>query len=367
MLRFPPRAKFPLAIAVAITVVAVVVSTSASQLFLTPPTTRISTTMGSHRSPGSLPVWVALEQGFFANEGLDVELVQFSTALLATQALMAGGVDFASSSAQGVLRLAADGGPALKLVHVTANNLPGFAQLVVRKDLTVSSIEDLKGKTLAVDGYGVACLECQSFLTVLEDNGFDLRRDVRIVTVAHPMMGASLEAGIIDAATMIQPYATLAINQGQGYPLADSGLGAHGDASVKLLGCALVASDGQGTISTWAPTEGYWTTETFVQQNPETVHKVARAIARASTWLMEPANEDARTEILVKYVGGLGDPRLFKAASKATLAYQAWKPYPDGYTDWPCLTHQIQVLQQEGLLAQMVDARQFVSLPWFTP
>ena len=371
MLRFASRAKVPIAIAVVILVATVVLSTSSGQLFLNlflnPPTNRNNVTIGSHRSPGSLAVWVAFDEGFFKAEGLDVKLIQFSTALLSTQALKVGGVDFLSSSAQGALEQAANGGPYLKLVHVTANNIPGSAQLVVRNGLTINSIEELKGKTIGVDDYVAGCLECQSFLTVLQENGFDLGRDVKIVTVAHSVMGASLQAGIIDAATMIQPYATLAIKQGHGYALNDSRLGVLGDASVKLFGCSFVVSEGQRNVTTWAATTAYWTTDKFIQQNPETVHKVARAIARASSWLMDPTNEDLRADILVKYVGGLGNPQLFKAASKATLAYQIWKPYPDGYTDWQCLVHQIQVMQELGFIDKTVDAKQFVSLPWFSP
>src|SRR5258708_7542940 len=58
---------------------------------------------------GLLPIRVAIDQGYFASEGLAVELVDFRGGGPAVQAFVGGGVDFCICASDHVLRLASRG------------------------------------------------------------------------------------------------------------------------------------------------------------------------------------------------------------------------------------------------------------------
>jgi ABC-type nitrate/sulfonate/bicarbonate transport system substrate-binding protein len=327
----------------------------------------IAVTIATHRAVGSLPVWVAIEEGFFKARGVDVKMIELPTSTLSMQALLTGGVNFAGSSPISAFKLAVNEDARLKLVHVTLNNAPGLSQLVVRTGVEVKTLEELKGKTIAVDENDSGCLECLSFLITLRENGFDLSEDIRITRVVHQQMGKALEDGIIDAATMIQPYAAFAITEGKGYPLKDPRLGEFGDASTRLLGTPTQVPNNSVVIPAWLATAAYWTTDDYLQRNPEAFHRVAIALADASVWLMEPSNKQRRTDILIKYVGGLGSPELFSLSAEVTLPYHFWKPYPDGYTDWLALQQQVKLMHRLGVLKEPLDVSRLISTPWFTP
>ncbi len=333
-----------------------------------PFTVRIAT----FRVVGSLPVWVSYEQGFFKAHGLDVKLVEFSGGSLSMHTLINGQVDFAGGLPQFVFALAGSQNIYLKLVHVTANNVPGNLQLIVRKDVQANSIEDLRGKSIGVHETSKDCLNCLSFLVRLSEIGFAPQQDFRIVKVPDVVMGDALSAGIIDAAAMIQPYASSAVKSGTGYPLMDERLGELGDPSTKLFGVPTGGSGLDTKVPAWLATCAYWTTEKYLNQNPEIVHNVARALADSSNWLMDPANREVAVETLVRWAApaleaGEDSGADSKASADASFNTFFWKAYPDGYIDWKALQHQSEVMTQYGVLAKPIDATKLVSMPWFTP
>jgi len=94
-----------------------------------------------------LPLRVAVDKGFFADEGLEPNLI-FMRGNLGTVALSNGDIDFVlniTSALQGALQ-----GLGLKLV-AALNTRPLFS-LVVRPE--IKSTSDLKGKVFAVNAFG---------------------------------------------------------------------------------------------------------------------------------------------------------------------------------------------------------------------
>lgn len=112
---------------------------------------------------GDAGVYVALEQGFFAQQGIDLELVKFDTAVNMVPALGTGQLDAGGGATSAGLLNAIARGVALQAVadkgHLDAAP-PGFpvADLLVRKDLwdsgKVKSVADLKGLTLSQPAKG---------------------------------------------------------------------------------------------------------------------------------------------------------------------------------------------------------------------
>ncbi len=104
---------------------------------------------------GSLTnVWVAKQAGIFAKNGLDVELVEFRNGNEAIGAQRAGAVDVVLTI-PGTAMAAVERGFDLVLVSGTETSqasAPDTGSIVVRKDSTIKSLADLKGKTIAISG-----------------------------------------------------------------------------------------------------------------------------------------------------------------------------------------------------------------------
>jgi len=174
------------------------------------------------------PVKVALEKGFFRNEGLEPQLIQMN-GNVATVALANGHIDF-SLNISPVLNGAMQG-LGTKLV-AALNSRPLFA-LVVRPEIT--SAADLKGKVFAVASFG----NTQAILTEKHLQHLGLKKgDYQLLAMgATPARIAALEKNIAQGSLM--PLPTNVQLENKGYRLLGNtaeivvnpiaGLGVHED------------------------------------------------------------------------------------------------------------------------------------------
>jgi NitT/TauT family transport system substrate-binding protein len=154
------------------------------------------------------PVKVAVEKGFFRNEGLEPQLIQMN-GNVATVALANGHIDF-SLNISPVLNGAMQG-LGTKLV-AALNSRPLFA-LVVRREITSAS--DLKGKVLAVASFG----NTQAILTEKHLHHLGLNKgDYQLLALgATPARIAALEKNIAQGSLM--PLPTNVQLESRGYRL----------------------------------------------------------------------------------------------------------------------------------------------------
>lgn len=92
-----------------------------------------------------LPVWLAVEKGFFAQEGLDVRVEVFDNAERINAALREGSVQIALSTPESIMIDALKGG-SLRVIAGGAGRLPHF----VITQPNIRTISDLRGKTIGV-------------------------------------------------------------------------------------------------------------------------------------------------------------------------------------------------------------------------
>lgn len=182
-------------------------------------------TVGHTSSISSGPLFIALEKGYFEEEGLDVELLAFK----------AGG-DMVAPLSSGDLA-AGIGGPAAGTYNAIGRGLPvkfvadagnlpsgnGYSSLMVSNDLInsgqVDSVEDLRG--LHVGQYGAGSIPTVWFDQALSDAGLD-QDDIQSSPLSGPDQAIAMENGAIDAATLAEPYATMLIDKGVATRLAPS-------------------------------------------------------------------------------------------------------------------------------------------------
>jgi NitT/TauT family transport system substrate-binding protein len=164
--------------------------------------------------------FVALDKGYFAAEGIDMQPVFFQSGAELVPSLATGQIDVAATSAGAALFNAIAQGSHITIVGdhwVSAPTSPsGDSQFItVRKDLlasgTVKSARDVKGMTIAVTARGQVT---DLFMRVFLASGGLTEKDVHIVTLSYPDMLAAFTNKAIDLACAIDPYVTLAENDG---------------------------------------------------------------------------------------------------------------------------------------------------------
>jgi NitT/TauT family transport system substrate-binding protein len=151
----------------------------------------------------SLAFEIAKEEGFYKQEGVNVELVTMASGA-GVQALVAGSVD-ASQILGLTLRAAINRGAPLKIVMVF-NDRPTY-RLMAKKEIT--SFGDLKGKIVASSSPGASADALLQRL--LEKRGVIPRKDVTIVyTGSSNVTYRVLLGGSVSAAVLVPPLDAVA-------------------------------------------------------------------------------------------------------------------------------------------------------------
>lgn len=153
---------------------------------------------------------VGVEMGFFDQEGLIVNASPESSGSVALQALIGGSTDFAvGANVRPIQALARD--LPVKVIALSTYGFAGYV-LVPAKDTATKRLEDLKGKTLAVQvGSGTHTV----WLRYLRYKGIS-EKQFTIKNIDTEQIPAAFESGGIDGAIPWDPYATLIVEKGLG-------------------------------------------------------------------------------------------------------------------------------------------------------
>jgi NitT/TauT family transport system substrate-binding protein len=196
-----------------------------------------------------IPSYIAMDHGLFKAEGLDARLVPLDGKALVTAGL-SGSVDFIPIPSGGA-QAALSGAP---IRYVVGESLKSQWVIVSAKD--IAKPEDLRGKTV---GYGrVGSADYDEGAAVLRQFfKMEVGKDYKVIMFpGEPERLAALINGDIKAALLSVPTVPKALTAG-----------------LKVL----------VRTGDYMPRAGgtIWTMKAYVDQNPETVKKFIRAIARA--------------------------------------------------------------------------------------
>ena len=164
------------------------------------------------------PKFVASERGIFRKHGLDVEMVRFESGPDMGTALLGGSIQVGMIGTPGLINAAVAGRPLVAIVDNGSNKMgpSGFEYytgLVVLDASPIRNIGDLKGKRVAVNVLK-ANSETQTVMQVRRWNrenparAIDINKDIQMTLLPFGSMPAALEKGIVDAASMIEPFMT---------------------------------------------------------------------------------------------------------------------------------------------------------------
>lgn len=161
-----------------------------------------------------LPLYVAIEKGYFKDAGLEIEVVKFEAPNQIIDAIMTGQVDLTSpSGALGITGIANFKNPGKLKVYAVSGGTNGNsgANFIVPVNSTLSSLSDLRGKKL---GILAGTIQWQTITReILEKNGLDMNKDLTIVELAPSVQVQALASGQVDALLALEPVPTTAINK----------------------------------------------------------------------------------------------------------------------------------------------------------
>jgi NitT/TauT family transport system substrate-binding protein len=153
-----------------------------------------------------LPMWIAQDQGYFKNVGLDVELISMQSNL-STSALLAGEVDVIFGSPQVPLTLLSSKNPP-NFVSIAAWASGSEHWLVVNP--SIKSVKELEGKILATSRPKSADHGYQ--LIILERNGVDTRRVTFLSAGGQSGRVAAMESGRV-LGSVVNRYYSLVLQR----------------------------------------------------------------------------------------------------------------------------------------------------------
>jgi len=168
--------------------------------------------VGALRLTSSAPLFIAVEKGYFADEGLDVELKFMKSAQPVVMALAAGDVDVGATGLTAGLYNAAANGLKVSIVADKGRVWPGYrlVGLMVSNDAWekgVRTLKDLKGRRVGITQMGSTFHYMLG--NILARNGMELK-DVHVTPLGgvKNMMDA-VAANRIETAFMVQPFCTV--------------------------------------------------------------------------------------------------------------------------------------------------------------
>lgn len=207
------------------------------------------------------------KQGWLEAQGVEVNWVQSAGSNKANEALRAGAVDVGSTAGSAALLARSNGSP-IKVIAIYSQ--PEWAALVAPKGSNITTVEQLRGKSVAAtkgtDPYFF-------LLQALESHGLTAK-DVTVQNLQHADGWAALQNGSVDAWAGLDPIMAGAEQTGATLFYRDLKLNSFGFLDAR---------------------------EDFVTEKPELAQLVVDAYAAAAVWAA--ANPEETAQILAEAAG----------------------------------------------------------------
>lgn len=219
----------------------------------------ISITIAAVPSADLSGIYVALDQGLFAREGLNVKLESIAASKAIISAQLKGKIDLCAGAYLPYIAGEAAGDKFTILAEGSVMT-PGTRFILAPKTSDLTNVASLTGRTIgmnATNSIGTLLVSA-----VLEENGVS-PKSVKFVTdpKGFPTMGGELAGNKWNAAFFGEPYATAAEEKYGEQPVVDLDQGA----------------------TTGLPISGYIATSKWAAANPDAVSRFVTAIEEAQT------------------------------------------------------------------------------------
>jgi len=208
------------------------------------------------------------QKGFFADENLALQTHEAQSGAALVPAVASGQYQFGFSNNVSLLIAHGEGLP-VRIVRSSnaagSDPSPSQESLVVSGESGIDSLQDLSGKTIAVNSLNNT--PQLAVMTTLENAGVD-PSTVKFVEVGFPEMPLALQQGQVDAADISEPFLTEAVDDGG-----------------KVLASPYREVQQNLHVSSW------FTTQQYIDSDQDVVQRFARAIDRSNAYAQKHSDE----------------------------------------------------------------------------
>jgi NitT/TauT family transport system substrate-binding protein len=241
-----------------------------------------------------LPLYVAINDGFFTQQGLDLTKETAGAPSVALSAVISGSAQFSIHGPEWTAIAASKGAP----VDIIANVVNGAAVWIAASpDFKFSGIKDIKGQKV-VTGL-MPTTSTSLFIKLLKENGMDAKTDVEMLQVAIGSEPGPFVAKQADIAVMYEP------------------------------GLDQVVAKGMKVVYGFPKSYGPYAFSTVTARkdvDPDTAQRVVNAMEMAMRFM---AKNDARTVEIARKEFPTLDPAVVESAVKRMLADGVYPPSVD--------------------------------------
>jgi len=219
------------------------------------------------RSVFYAPQYAAIELGFFADEGININLVTSDGADNVMTALLSGAADIGLSGPEAAIYVWAGGRADHAVVFAQVTQRDG-SFLIAREPMPYFTWEDIRGSHVLPGRRGGMPFMVLEYVT--RSNGIIPEVDVDFDTSIQfaAMVGAFL-GGTADFVTAFEPVASTIALEGRGYVVASVG-------------------EAFGEI----PYTAYYALGSFIETNPDVIQGFTNALHRGQVWVQQNTPED---------------------------------------------------------------------------
>lgn len=218
------------------------------------------------------PQYVAIEKGFFEEEGLNIELSTIPGGDKTMTALLSDGIDIALVGSETSIYVTAQGAndPIKNFAQLTQTD---GTFLVSREKIDDFSWDMVKGSTFLGQRKGGMPQMVGEF--VLKNHGIDPHNDLQLIqNIDFANIATAFASGTGDFVQLFEPTASIFEQEGVGH---------------------IVASFGEE--SGHVPYTTFMTKDSYIRENSEVVEKFTRAIKKAQDYVYEAPAEDVAKAI----------------------------------------------------------------------
>ena len=246
------------------------------------------------------PQYAAMSQGFFAEEGLEIELINGGGADKVMTSVLTGEVQVGLAGPEACIYVQLEGREDAPKVFAQLTNCDG-AFLVGRTDEDFSW-ENLRGKTI-IGGRKGGVPE-MTLEYVMKQNGVIPHEDAVVDTsVQFNMMAGAFTGGNGDYVALFEPTATEVELAGQGYVL-----------------CSIGQESGE------IPYTAYFAAESYMKSNSDVIQRFTNAIAKGQKWVQTHTDREVAEAIADQFPDT--DVEVLEKVSARYRSIGAWNEVP---------------------------------------
>jgi NitT/TauT family transport system substrate-binding protein len=247
---------------------------------------------------------VALHKGFFKDEGLEVESVDFGSGAKALQAMIGGSADVTQGSFEHTVRMQPKG---VELVAFSIFARYGGNVLVIPKAKAreIKTVADLKGKTIGISSPGSAT---HIFIArLLEKAGMKIE-DAKYIAVGNgpSAVAAIRKGGELDALVNLDPNISELEAGGDVVVLVD---GRSPEGMKQVYGGDYIVNS-------------LYAKSSWVKENPNSAQAMTNAIVHAMKWLEKATPDEVTAAMPEDY--SKANPAVYKAALAKNMSSFLW-------------------------------------------